>query len=72
MRTITIGDDAYDLLKSLKQEGDSFTTVIRKHVHKPLETCGEIADWYESQPPPPINLDRLERYQKQRGRRSKR
>jgi predicted CopG family antitoxin len=47
-KTITIDDDAYKLLLSLKQgTRDSFTKVIRRHVHKPLETCGELLEAYD-------------------------
>ena len=71
-RTITIDDEAYKLLRSLKQgPGDSFTRVIHRHVHKPLETCGEIADYLDHQhPPPKVDADILGRVIKERGRRS--
>ena len=37
-KTITIEDDAYELLRSLKLgPDDSFTKVIRRHVYKPLK-----------------------------------
>ena len=70
-KTITIDDDAYKLLLSLKQgAGDSFTKVIRRHVHKPLETCGELMDAYDQFPPPTVNLKVLDKVVKERGRRS--
>lgn len=70
-KTITIDDDAYKLLVSLKQgAGDSFTKVIRRHVHKPLETAGELLDAWEEFPPPKVNLKVLDRIVNQRGRRS--
>lgn len=70
-KTITINDDVYKLLVSLKEgPGDSFTEVIRRHVHKPLETAGELLDYYESQPPPNVDLEILEKVLKGRGRRS--
>jgi Putative antitoxin len=51
-KTITIDDDAYKLLVSLKQgAGDSFTKVIRRHVHKPLENAGELLDAWDELPP---------------------
>ena len=47
MKTITIDNDAYELLSSLKQDkGDSFTKVILRHVHKPCDTAGELLDYY--------------------------
>ena len=70
-RTITIDDDAYKLLVSLKEgPGDSFGAVIRRYVHKPLETAGELLDYYESQPPPNVDPEILGRLLKERGRRS--
>lgn len=70
-KTITIDDDVYRLLVSLKEGNrDSFTKVIRRHVHKPLETAGELLDYYEEQPPPRVDSALLERLRKQRGRRS--
>jgi predicted CopG family antitoxin len=70
-KTITIEDDAYQLLASLKEgPGDSFTKVIRRHVHKPLETAGELLDYYESVPPPKFDRAIAERILKERGRRS--
>jgi len=70
-KTITIDDDAYKLLVSLKQgTGDSFTKVIRRHVHKPLENAGELLDAWDELPPPKVNLNVLDRIVKGRGRRS--
>ncbi|MDB6021423.1 MAG: putative antitoxin [Pedosphaera sp.] len=70
-KTITIEDDAYQLLRSLKQgPGDSFTKVIRRHVHSPAKTNAELLEYYESQPPPDVDWEILERIAKTRGRRS--
>jgi predicted CopG family antitoxin len=70
-KTITIDDDVYRLLLSLKEGNrDSFTKVIRRHVHKPLETAGELLDFYEQQPPPAIDQALLARVRSERGRRS--
>jgi predicted CopG family antitoxin len=70
-KTITIDDDVYRLLLSLKEgTRDSFTKVIRRHVYKPLETAGELLDYYEQQPAPPIDKALLERVRTGRGRRS--
>jgi len=72
-KTITIDDDVYKLLSSLKEgAGDSFTKVLRRHVHKPAETAGELLDVYECEPPPKVNFVMLNRLLKERGRRSTR
>jgi predicted CopG family antitoxin len=70
-KSITIGDDAYRLLASLKQNGrDSFTKVILRHVYRPAETCGELLDLMENEPPPPVDTKVLERLAEGRGRKS--
>ena len=70
-KTITIDDHAYKLLSSLKTgPQDSFTKVILRNIHKPLETCGEILDAHEELPPPEIDVNLLEKVLKGRGRRS--
>lgn len=70
-KTITIDDDAYQLLLSLKQGGnDSFTKVIRRHVYMPAETCGELLDASENDPPPAVDLKILDKLAATRGRRS--
>jgi predicted CopG family antitoxin len=71
-KCITIDDATYKLLLSLKEgPRDSFTKVIRRNVYKPLETCGELLDSYENDPPPQkADLDRLSRIERERGRRS--
>jgi predicted CopG family antitoxin len=70
-RTITIDDNAYKLLSSLKRgSGDSFTKVILRHVNRPADTGGKLADLIEKLPPPDVDLDMLERIEKERGRRS--
>ena len=71
-KTITIDDDVYRLLSSLKQgAGDSFTKVLRRHVYKPAETCGELLDAYEQYPPHhQADSARLDRIERERGRRS--
>ena len=70
-KTITIDDDVYKLLSSLKQDsGDSFTKVLRRHVHKPAETAGELLDAYENEPAPKADIVALKRLQAQRGRQS--
>jgi hypothetical protein len=70
-KTITIDDDVYKTLLSLKQgAGDSFTKVLRRHVVKPLDTAGELLDSYEKAPPPNLDDAILGRILKERGRRS--
>lgn len=70
-KTITIDDNAYKLLSSLKVGSrDSFTKVILRNIHQPLETCGEILAAHEQLPPPNIDLELLEKVLKGRGRRS--
>ena len=69
-KTITIEDDVYKLLSSLKEgPRDSFTKVLRRHVHKPLETAGELLDAYENEPPPKVNTLVMKRLLGERGRR---
>ena len=51
-KTITIDDEAYKLLCSLKRNGrDSFTKVILRNIYRPAETCGELLDMTENDPP---------------------
>ena len=70
-KTITIDDNAYGLLSALKiGPQDSFSKVILRNIHKPLESCGEILDAHEQLPPPNIDLELLEQVSKGRGRRS--
>ena len=70
-KTITIEDDVYDLLASLKEDSrDSFTRVIRRYLPKPCETAGELLDAYEHVPPPKVNWEALEKIRAGRGRRS--
>jgi predicted CopG family antitoxin len=70
-KNINVEDDVYELLASLKQDSrDSFTRVIRRHIHRPCNTAGELLDAYEHIPPPDVDLGVLERIEKERGRRS--
>ena len=70
-KTITIDDSACKLLSSLKVgPQDSFTKVILRNIHKPLETCGEILEAHEQLPPPNVDQEILEKILKSRGRRS--
>ena len=67
-KTITIEDDVYTTLVHLKGPGDSFSKVLRRLV--PARTNAELLAWHESQPPPNVDLEVLERLARQRGRRS--
>ena len=70
-RTITIDDTAYKLLASLKRgTGDSFTKVILRHVNRPADTGGDLADLIERLPPPKVDPEILDRIERERGRRS--
>ena len=72
MRTITIDDEAYKILRRLKQgKDDSFTRVIKRNYQK-FDTCGELVDWIEGEPPPKINRERLSRFKQSSGLRSRR
>ena len=72
MPTITIDDEAYKILRRLKQgKSDSFTRVIKRNYHT-FNTCGELIDWIESEPPPKIHRERLKTFKASRGKRSKR
>jgi predicted CopG family antitoxin len=69
-KTITVDDDAYKLLASLKEDNrDSFSKVIRRNIRRPANTCGELLDLMEMDPPMPVNEAVLNQFLKQRGRR---
>lgn len=70
-KTINIDDDTYEILRSLKRgSGDSFTKVIRRHIHIPAKTNAELLKHYKDVPPPDVDWEILDRILKQRGRRS--
>ena len=70
-KTITIDDQAYDLLSSLKQsKRDSFSQVIHRNIVPKANTCGELLEAYEGAPPPKVNLEILRKIASGRGRRS--
>jgi predicted CopG family antitoxin len=70
-KTITIDDEAYNLLSSLKQgKRDSFSQVIHRNIARRANTAGELEDAYHDSPPPNIDLEVLEQIIKDRGRRS--
>lgn len=70
-KIITIGDRAYQLLSSLKRgPGDSFTKVILRHLNCPADTAGELLDELDKAPKPHVDLEMLDRIERERGRRS--
>ena len=70
-KTITIDDQAYELLSSLKQgRRDSFSQVIHRNIARKANTCGELEEAYQNEAPPNIDLAVLDRVIKERGRRS--
>ena len=70
-KNVTLDDEAYDLLKSLKiGPQDSFSQVVRRNIHRPANTCGELLDLEKKLPPLSVDLDKLDRMEKERGRRS--
>jgi len=72
-RNITIDEKAYNLLASLKTgPRDSFTKVILRHVRKPADTCGELLDALDELGTPPVNLETIDGFLLNRGRRSRR
>ncbi len=72
-KSITVSQQAYKLLEKRKTpHDDSFTKVILRHFRQPADTCAELMERLEQAPPPRVNLDRMETYVKQRGRRSRR
>jgi predicted CopG family antitoxin len=69
--TITIDDDAYKLLSALKRGNrDSFTKVILRHISVPADTCGELLHALEKSAPPNVDLEMLDRIERERGKRS--
>jgi len=71
-KTITIDDDVYKLLSSLKNgKGDTFTKVLKRHFHKLADTAGELLDAYEYEPPPKVDHAVRARLLRERDRRNR-
>lgn len=45
--TISLTDDAYEALKRLKREGQSFSEVVLENLRPKPTTCGELLDSLE-------------------------
>ena len=48
-------EEAYKRLKKLKRRGDSFSDVILRELPDPLDTCGEVLDFFTKQGVPEAN-----------------
>ncbi len=53
--TIALTQSAYERLKRQKLPGESFSDVVLREVPEPLETAGEVLDYFESHPVPKSN-----------------
>jgi predicted CopG family antitoxin len=69
-KTITIDDDVYKTLLELKQPGDSFTKVLRRHVNVPARNNEELLSWHDRHPEPQTDPEILKIIRNGRGRRS--
>jgi predicted CopG family antitoxin len=43
---IVVNEKAYAVLKKLKQPGDTFSDVLLRELPQPLETAGELEDYF--------------------------
>ncbi len=72
--TISLTNEAYQILVKLKREGQSFSEVITEHLRPRPRTCGELLDELERdfEGVPITSVERLEQLRASRGRRSAR
>ena len=70
--TIALTQNAYERLKKQKLPGESFSDVVLREIPEPLETAGQILDYFESHPVPKANPKRRAAMLAGRGRRSNR
>jgi len=72
--TISVSNDAYQILVKMRKKGQSFSDVIREHLRPKPRTCGELLDELEQEfeGAQLLDLDRVQRLQAERGRRSNR
>ena len=71
-KTITIQVPAYERLKKLKLPGDSFTDVLLRELPDPLETFGDVEDYFQKHGVPKANVKVRQAMLAGRGRRSNR
>jgi hypothetical protein len=71
--TITLSTEAHARLKQRKTPGDSFSDVVLREVAEPpLETCGQLEDYYEAHGVPKADPKLRGAMLAGRGRRSRR
>lgn len=71
--TISIATDVHERLRKLRlRPQESFSEVLRRELPDPLETCGELLDYFERAGVPPANPLMETALREGRGRRSRR
>jgi hypothetical protein len=69
---VTLSPEAHERLKMHKLDGDSFSDVVLREVPEPLETCGQIEDYFRKHGVPKADPVLRKAMLSGRGRRSKR
>jgi len=69
---ISVTTEAYSRLKKAKIGNESFSDVIVRELPESADTCGEVLNSLESNPPPPANPKLMKMVRAGRGRRSTR